>query len=682
MRDSDPCPQTNILDQWNLGTLSCEVFETISDHLENCVECQRYIEQLEDKSLRFSQQVAGLTTADLELARRSIEADSTIIQALTMLLENLKSQHPPSFVPTLKVPCQLRQYDVETLLGHGGMGEIYAARHQSLKRAVALKVIRSSRQDDPVAQAHFLREIETAGQLDHPNLVRAYDAWEKDGFVFLAQELLDGDSLKEIAKAGQIQSAHEILHDTLAICDGVEQLHSCGILHRDIKPSNIMRLRNGTIKLIDYGLAISIQADSKELASQAGTVGYMAPEQAQGNQAVDQRSDIYSIGCVIQYLLRHLPTKSTDKQEAKLRSDLASLAQQMTQLNPVNRPAKIIEVRNRLQKLRKENPSLIKEYFGSHPKAIVVSLLGIALLASLAAYLHRDTEGPRSGHSPNQTEPNQKQPLSPFQLKMADIPAGQFVMGGIAGDADLRQNELPPRTIIFKEPFRMSIYEITVEQFREFVQDTGFKTEAERTGNGGWLANRSSSFGKLDPTFCWSNPGYALSDNLPVTMVSYADAIAFCTWLSQRDGKVYRLPTEAEWEYCCRAGTTDTYSFPAANLKQNAWYLNTAQPNMAPRPVGTKQQNAWGLHDMIGNVREWCLDWYSETAYHAKHSQLPLGPNSGEKRVFRGGCFMDLESFLRSSHRGYLNPNLAVSNQGFRVVEVLAPASLHPPTSR
>jgi len=266
---------------------------------------------------------------------------------------------------------------------------------------------------------------------------------------------------------------------------------------------------------------------------------------------------------------------------------------------------------------------------------------------------------------------NSKQTQSPFRLELTDVPAGQFVMGGVTGDATVRPNELPQRTVVFAEPFRISTYEITVGQFREFVEATKYKTEGERTGQGGWLPSRSSSFGSQKPEFIWSNPGYTVSDNLPVTMVSYDDAVAFCQWLSQRDQRTYRLPTEAEWEYCCRAGTEGVHAFPSEQLHDSIWSLHNVGKNLAPRPVGTRRANAWGIHDMVGNVREWCSDWYSETAYQSDPAKFPSGPESGESRVMRGGSYMDVSAFFRSSHRGNMAPTMVVGNLGFRVVEVL-----------
>jgi formylglycine-generating enzyme required for sulfatase activity len=671
MSERSQCPDQETLRSWNAGTLPRVQFESLADHLESCTACQASLDQLEVPSFVADQQLAGVTAADLERARVAIEADAPAVQAVSSWIADLQSHSPENFEPSLTVPCELRQYEVLKLLGHGGMGEVYHARHKRLKRDVALKVMRSHRQEDPVAQSHFLREIETAGQLDHPNLVRAYDAWEQDGYVFLTQELLDGDSLGWLASQGAIRSASEVLAYLDEICCGVEQLHDQGFLHRDIKPSNIMRLRDGTIKLIDYGLAVPADNDESGFTSRAGTVGYMAPEQASGCDALDQRSDIYAIGCVLSFLLHHLPAEQTDEQNATLRGELAQLADGMTQARPEDRPSTITAVRQRLEVLSKRNEITTVKSVSTNHYRVGAWLLGLILVSALATYYYQANQvSIRPSYASTTNGGQALQPRTPFKLKMVDVPAGEFVMGGVSGDEAVRAEELPSRTIVFSRSFRISACEITVGQFREFVEATGYKTEAERSGEGGWLVSRSSSFGKLDPSFIWSNPGYPVSDNLPVTMVSYDDAVAFCEWLSARDQKTYRLPSEAEWEYCCRAGTTEVHSFPIDKINEYVWSLETAGKNVFPRPVGTRKANAWGIYDMEGNVREWCLDWYSETAYQADAGRFPAGPETGEKRVVRGGSYSDRDRFFRSSHRGYWPPETVVGNQGFRVVEV------------
>lgn len=711
MRDSHLCPEQRILEQWNAGTLPGDQFEIVSDHLEICPTCQDRLDQLEEHSPALTPRLPPITPADLDRVRRSIEADTPTISAVASWLAEIRSRPPgdhatASSPPSLQVPCEVRDYQVLRLLGAGGMGDVYEARHKRLKRPVALKVMRLIRQPDPVAQAHFLQEIETAGQLDHPNLVRAYDAWEQDGLVFLAQELLAGASLRQIAATGQIRNAAEVLNLLVGICCGVEQLHDRGFLHRDIKPSNIMQLRDGTVRLIDYGLAVPASPEPLNRFPAAGTVGYMAPEQAAGSGHIDQRSDIYSVGCVLKHLLRHLPEQPGDMADAALRSGLSQLASQMTQVTPDDRPQSIAAVREQLLRWQSQGDSKQKSAGGGQRGGLSSRVLGMLLLTLLLTPLAvwglglgltsgplrtipeaanaaapATASGPVSatvtGSGPAESDqksavvtPPANTPRSPFQLRMVEIPAGQFLMGRAIEETFILPQEMPRRTVTFSAPFRISACEITVGQYREFVEATQYRTEAERSGQGGWLSSRSSSYGRQDPAFIWSAPGYAVQDDMPVTMVSWDDAVAFCEWLSRRERRTFRLPTEAEWEYCCRAGTTGVHPFPSEEIDLFVWSHRTAGDNFIPRPVGARQPNRWGLYDMIGNVREWCADWYSETAYAADITEFPSGPLTGEFRVIRGGCFMDLKAFLRASHRGFLGPQVVVGNQGFRVVEV------------
>lgn len=670
MAESNTCPNPQLLARWNNGSLPEELFESLCNHLEQCVPCQSRLDKLDDHNSISLAQLNRISAAQMEKARQAIEADAPMAQVVSNWLTELRNARDSKFEPTLSLPCNLRQYEVESLLGYGGMGEVYKAHHKNLKRPVALKVMRSTRQNDPIAQEHFLREIETAGQLDHPNLVRAYDAWEQDGFIFLAQELLDGDSIRSLSKSGKMTGCHEIFDILFAVCHGLKELHHRGFIHRDIHPSNIMKLRDGTIKLIDYGLAVPSEIDRAE-TTQAGTIGYMAPEQSLSGAAIDRRCDIYSLGCVLRFLLRHLPTTS-DARELDLREQLRSAAVTMTQPIPEERPSAIEDVLQLLGNMRKsdEIDETIKR------KRIpnrMISFTFILITMGLITWRFLPINGkPESVlRQTNITEvPSTSMRIS-LGLKMVDIPAGRYTMGGIPGDSQNRLNELPQRSIDIKKPFRISAYEITIAQFRKFVTAAGYKSEAEKSGEGGWLPNRRSSYFKRDPRFIWSSPGYTVNDDFPVTMVSYNDAIAFCDWLSQYEGKTYRLPTEIEWEYCCRAGTTGSYPFPQNQKDEYVWWLESVGDQLAPRPVGKLKSNAWGLYDMPGNVREWCLDWYSEKAYQQDANLFPEGPPADELRAVRGGCYMDLDAFSRSSHRGYLIPTAVVANQGFRIVEVL-----------
>lgn len=146
--------------------------------------------------------------------------------------------------------------------------------------------------------------------------------------------------------------------------------------------------------------------------------------------------------------------------------------------------------------------------------------------------------------------------------------------------------------------------------------------------------------------------------------MSWEDAVEFCDRLSRATGKAYRLPTEAEWEYACRAGTTGPY---AGNLDEMGWYYGNS--GIYLRPVGQKKPNGFGLYDMHGNVYEWCMDWYSKNYYSHSPNADPTGPPTGSERVMRGGCWIigDVES-MRSASRRSFKPDVRNYILGFRVV--------------
>jgi formylglycine-generating enzyme required for sulfatase activity len=152
----------------------------------------------------------------------------------------------------------------------------------------------------------------------------------------------------------------------------------------------------------------------------------------------------------------------------------------------------------------------------------------------------------------------------------------------------------------------------------------------------------------------------------PVTGVTYEDARAFCNWLTRKEEKTYRLPTEAEWEYACRAGTTTRYYWGDKPSPTYLNYLDSAINGTVP--VGSYPPNAWKLHDMLGNASQWCLDWFGKHA--AKPQTDPWGPTAGEARVLRGGWFRSRGEETTCGSRIGMRPDAAVPWAGFRVVMI------------
>ncbi len=181
------------------------------------------------------------------------------------------------------------------------------------------------------------------------------------------------------------------------------------------------------------------------------------------------------------------------------------------------------------------------------------------------------------------------------------------------------------------------------------------------------------SVGAPNEAHNWRFPAFEQKGDHPVVCISWPDAMAFCEWLSKRDGRTYRLPTEAEWEYACRAGTTTAYSFgdDESDVKGYGWYAGNSRGTT--HPVGAKRPNPWGLFDLHGNVAEWCMDWYG--TYPRSTLTDPSGPDRGSGRIIRGGSWADdlhgeHEAFnLRSASRYYIYfPRIKLNWVGMRVV--------------
>ncbi|HEX4128416.1 MAG TPA: SUMF1/EgtB/PvdO family nonheme iron enzyme [Pirellulales bacterium] len=278
-------------------------------------------------------------------------------------------------------------------------------------------------------------------------------------------------------------------------------------------------------------------------------------------------------------------------------------------------------------------------------------------------------------------------------MKMVLIPPGDFLMGSPEAQIDdlVRYekragfhpakdfaNELPQHRVTITRPFYMSVAETAVEQFGKFVDATKYRTVAETDGQGGAAMNSQGQWIK-DRSLSWRTPGYDPTPQTPVTQVTSSDAAAMCDWLSKQEKATYRLPTEAEWEYACRAGTTGHFWFSdgTADSQMRNKYIWTTENSKLPQPGGTKPANAFGLTEMSANVWELCSDWYGP--YDSAASIDPVGPASGKVHIRRGGSFGNAQYnglFPRSANRRSNVPNYSAYDIGFRVVRSILPLPL------
>jgi formylglycine-generating enzyme required for sulfatase activity len=278
---------------------------------------------------------------------------------------------------------------------------------------------------------------------------------------------------------------------------------------------------------------------------------------------------------------------------------------------------------------------------------------------------------------------------STLGMSLKRIEAGTFTMGSPDGEEGRYGNEGPQHEVTITQPFYLGAYPVTKGQFAAFVKDASYKTEAETDGKGGWGYNAATrKIEERDSKYTWREPGWEQTDDHPVVNVTWNDAREFCQWLSKKEGRVYELPTEAEWEYACRAGTATRFwcGDQDDDLQGNA---NVADASLKAKldadryqrvvfqpwddgypftsPVGKFKPNPWGLYDMHGNVWQWCADWSGK--YESGSFKDPKGPDSGEIRVLRGGAWALSPRFCRSAYRrGRTRLALPLLDTGFRVV--------------
>jgi formylglycine-generating enzyme len=287
------------------------------------------------------------------------------------------------------------------------------------------------------------------------------------------------------------------------------------------------------------------------------------------------------------------------------------------------------------------------------------------------------------------------------KMEMTLIPAGEFKMGsgesaedtaafsnktyGGVMTADYFKGEHPQHRVRITKPFYLGTYHVTRGQFRQFVADAGYKTDAEKGKEPGaysWDPD-TKAFG-FNAKYSWRNAGFEQTDEHPVVNVSWNDAEEFCKWLSKKEGKTYRLPTEAEWEYACRAGTTTRYysgddpetlaevgnvadATAKAKFPDWRWTIKASDGYVFTAPVGKFKPNAFGLYDMHGNAWQWCADRYGAEYYAKSPIDDPTGPDSGDDRVLRGGSWNNGPYVTRSAGRFGLAPDDRGSIAGFRV---------------
>lgn len=307
------------------GRLSIQETERIASHLASCDSCCQHLEDTQDDRLiALARAVRTDSLGETVISPDANRSETPIkeISSTGSRSPQHKSERTVAGLEGIEIPAELQhhpRYEVTGVLGKGGMGVVYRARHRIMERPVALKVISNRFTSNQIAVDRFQQEVRAAAKLSHPNIVAAYDAEQAGMLHFLVMEFIEGQSLaQKVAECGPLP-VHAAVEMILQACHGLQHAHERQMIHRDIKPQNLMVTLSGQLKLLDFGLArLVTSTDSvSQTAPTAvnltavgmtlGTPDFMAPEQAIDATSVDARSDIYSLGCTLYFLLSGQP---------------------------------------------------------------------------------------------------------------------------------------------------------------------------------------------------------------------------------------------------------------------------------------------------------------------------------------------------------------------------------------
>ena len=538
-------------------------------------------------------------------------------------------------------------------LGEGGFGRTFQAIDE--KRLNTPCVIKQflPQQVGSAALAKatelFQQEAQRLQELGkHPQIPDLEAFFSQDNRLYLVQDFIDGQNLfEEFQTQGKLNEPQirTILTELLPV---LQFVHDNQVIHRDIKPENIIRSKIGKLFLIDFGVS---KETSKTILTRVGTVtgtpGYAPPEQFRG--MVYHSSDLYSLAVTCVRLLTGHFQKidgsdqlfDTNRMEwqwqkyVSLSQELTTVLETMLQDIPVKRYQSATEVLAAL----------------ANQKTIVIPTSQTQTFQNPLKQIFQFISPPTNPPKPPANINVNINPQSSFtedlgngvKLEMIAIPRGTFLMGSPENEAE-RQDYESPKHQVTVPSFFMGKYPLTQAQYQAILG---------------------------------SNPSYFKGNNRPVETVSWDDAVLFCQKLSQRTGKSYRLPSEAEWEYACRAGTKTPFSF-GDNITPDLVNYNGNYPyKSAPKgkyreqttDVETFTPNSFGLYDMHGNVWEWCEDDWHENYINAPTDGSAWNSRSGSStKMPRGGSWGRNARFCRAALRGRSSRDLRSRDFGFRVV--------------